>query len=364
MALYKINSLYLRLSLRLKNAIQRAWLQRGLLAWILSPLALVYGVLMRLRRTAYDLGVLKSQCFPVAVVVVGNVVVGGAGKTPLIVALALHLKKQGLTVGVVSRGYGRRDDTCAEVLATDHAWHVGDEPALIKSAARIPVFVARRRCDAVRLLLRNYPATEVVLCDDGLQHYALKRDVDIAVFDDRGLGNRWLLPAGLLREPWPQNKARRAKLVLHTGQTPQFDGYKSHRELAHHGVNAAGQQIAMADLKGQAVHAVAAIANPQAFFNMIESLGITLASRVALPDHYSFPNGLLGIVTPGSRVQTVLCTEKDAVKLFSLDVPADARLFAVALKFSPEPSFFMAVDALLSPVLQRKKSEISSTIRR
>ena len=172
-----------------------------MLACLLWPLAQCYGVLVRLRRGLYRRGVLRSERFRVPVVVVGNVIAGGAGKTPLVIALVRHLQAQRVAVGVVSRGYGRTASDCMEVTPTASPSQTGDEPALIHRLTGAPVFVARQRTQALRALLAAHPETTVVICDDGLQHYALQRDLEIAAFDDRGTGNGWLLPAGPLREP-------------------------------------------------------------------------------------------------------------------------------------------------------------------
>ncbi|MES2424874.1 MAG: tetraacyldisaccharide 4'-kinase, partial [Pseudomonadota bacterium] len=190
--------------------LQQAWTRRGPLALALWPLSQLYRVLITLRRRLYQLGVFSSIRMPVPVVVVGNVVAGGSGKTPLVLALVRHLQQRGLQPVVVSRGHGRSDATCREVLEYSSAAETGDEPLLLRRATGAPVFVAPRRADAARAALARYPQTRVIVCDDGLQHLALQRDVEICVFGDASIGNGWLLPAGPLREPWP----RHADLVV------------------------------------------------------------------------------------------------------------------------------------------------------
>ncbi|RYF39782.1 MAG: tetraacyldisaccharide 4'-kinase [Comamonadaceae bacterium] len=330
--------------------LQRAWLRRGPLAGLLWPVALLFGALGSLRRSLYRANILRSEKLPVPVVVVGNVVAGGAGKTPTVIALVKHLQATGLRVGVLSRGYGRSGEGCIEVLTHTPPEHSGDEPALIHRATQAPVFVAARRVDAARALLAAHPATQVIVCDDGLQHYALQRDIEIAVFDERGAGNGWLLPAGPLREPWPQRLRRGAgtdgrgiDLVLHTGALPAFDGFRSTRHLADHALRADGSRVALASLAGTALIAVAGIAKPQAFFDMLRARGLMLADTRALPDHYDFDS----YPRTADAGYTLICTEKDAVKLFARQ--ADA--LAVPLLFEPEPAFFAAFDALLAPHL-------------
>lgn len=331
----------------MKHLLQKAWLARGWLACLLWPLSQLYGLIVRLRKALYRRGILRSKRFPVPVVVVGNVIAGGAGKTPLVIALVKHLQTRHVAVGVVSRGYGRSGTGCVEVTATAPLSRTGDEPALIQRMTGAHVFVAGRRTDALRALLAAHPATAVVLCDDGLQHYALQRDIEVAAFDDRGVGNGWLLPAGPLREPWPERKDEGLDLVLHTGSKPAFEGFTSHRSLADDAWSPAGHHVALAGLRGRPVTALAAIANPQAFFGMLRDIGLTLEATIALPDHHAFSETDLA----GLRGRTVLCTEKDAVKLFALPSAAGMDLLAVPLVFSPERAFFDAFDALLAPRL-------------
>ena len=314
----------------------QAWLRRGALACLLWPLSLIYGGLSALRRTLYRRGLLRTAHVGVPVVVVGNVIAGGSGKTPVVMAVVRHLEARGLRTGVVSRGYGRSTRDCREVLHDSDPAQVGDEPALIRQSTGVPVFVARRRIEAARALLARHPATQVIVSDDGLQHLALGRDVEICVFDDRGVGNGWLLPAGLLREPWP----RRCDLVIHTGDRPAFAGFRARRTLADHALRRDGSRVPLASLAGQRLVAVAAIAKPEAFFQMLRARGLTLAQSIALPDHDDFSQWS----QPTDAGDILLCTEKDAVKLWRKSPAA----LAVPLVFEPEPGFFAALDAKLS----------------
>ncbi len=327
--------------------LQQTWRKRGLLACLLWPASRIYGLLIKIRHQLYHTGFFRSEKLPVPVLVVGNVVAGGAGKTPLVMALVQHLQERGLKVGVLSRGYGRIGSVCQEVLADTPVSQSGDEPALIKQATGAPVFVAPSRIEAARALLQAHPAIQLLICDDGLQHYALQRDIEIAVFDDRGVGNGWLLPAGPLREPWPERLYGGIDLVLHTGQTPAFQGFTATRELSGHGLAADGKAFSMNSLRGQKVIALAAIANPDAFFDMLRAYGLTLSETISLPDHYDFSDYQLTV----DRDTTLLCTEKDGVKLFILPSMTSVRVLAVPLRFSPEPAFIAAVDALITPLL-------------
>ena len=337
----------------MKQALLKAWRVRGWLAWLLWPVAQIHGVLVRMRQSLYRRGFFAVDRFDVAIVVVGNVVAGGAGKTPLVMAVVRHLQSQGLQVGVVSRGYGRASLESLEVRPETPIYESGDEPALIQRATGAPVFVATKRTEAVRSLLARYPATDVVVCDDGLQHYALSRNIEIAVFDDKGVGNGWLLPAGPLREPWPERLHQGVNLVLHTGLTPAFAGFTSNRKLADYAVTADGSRVEFNALDHQPLVALAGIANPEAFFDMLRSRGLRLEQTIALPDHHHFTADDLSALAGC----TVLCTEKDAVKLFALPVHTKLTLLAVPLEFSPEPAFFTALDALLAPLISQLPSD-------
>lgn len=294
------------------------------MAYLLWPLALVYQLLISLRRWLYHKGYLTSGHPGRPVIVVGNIVVGGAGKTPITIRLVQYLQSQGLRPGVISRGYGRSTTDCREVFASSPPLSVGDEPALIARQCKVPVFVAKQRLIAAQALLDAYPQTDVLVCDDGLQHYALARDIELCVFHSGGLGNGLLLPAGPLRESWP----RAVDAVLYAGNSaPQWPAhdqsnapkfFQVKRTLSSYAVNGHGERIELQQLSKQALHAVAAIARPSDFFSMLEEKGLHLERTTALPDHYDFnsfkPNE--------NKREAIICTEKDAVKIWALDPKA------------------------------------------
>jgi tetraacyldisaccharide 4'-kinase len=321
------------------QALQRAWLRRGALAWLLWPLSLLFRALVALRRRLYRSGRLKSQRLPVPVIVVGNVVAGGAGKTPVLLALLEHLAARGLKAGVISRGYGRSTRDCREVTSASQPEQVGDEPLLIQRAAAVPVVVAGKRIDAGRALLAAHPDVQVILCDDGLQHLALQRDIELCVFDARGVGNGWLQPAGPLREPWP----RSVDFVLtDKAFIPGTKCFTLDRQLAPRMCNSAGERRELASLRGKPLLAVAGIANPPAFFGMLREQGLALDCTFALPDHYDF-----GAPLPLDPALDVVCTEKDAVKLWRSRPDA----WAVPLVVRIDPAFWPAFDRLLDAKL-------------
>ncbi len=327
----------------LRQRLQQAWLRRGVTAWLLWPLSLLMRGIVAVRRACYRAGLLRSDHPGVPVIVVGNVVAGGAGKTPTVIAVVQHLQARGLHPGVISRGYGRVGPACAEVAPDSPAKAVGDEPLLMRRATGAPVFVAARRIDAARALRTRHPRTDVIVCDDGLQHLALRRDIEICVFDERGTGNGFLLPAGPLREPWP----RQVDLVLNTsgagGVSPSTAGFTAPRALADHAVRADGSRIPLEKLRGGTLRALAGIARPQAFFDMLKARGLSLTTTEFLPDHYDFSDWR----RPADDPSELVCTEKDALKLWTTHPDA----WAVPLVLTPEPGFFSALDQRLDAKL-------------
>jgi len=319
------------------SALQRAWLRRGALSWLLLPLSVLFGLLVAIRRATYRLGWAHSERMPMPVIVVGNVVAGGSGKTPVVIAMLRHLSARGIAAGVISRGYGRRTDDCREVRTTGAPEDSGDEPLLIRRETGAPVFVAAKRADAARALLAAYPSTQVLVSDDGLQHYGLQRDVEICVFDERGIGNGWLLPAGPLRERWP----READLVLRPAARSELGGFELRRHLADFAERADGEQVALADFRNEPLTAVAGIATPEAFFDMLRERGLRLAHTIALPDHADVAAETI------PREGTLLCTQKDAVKLWRHRPDA----WTVPLVIEVAPAFWEAFDRLLDAKL-------------
>ena len=309
------------------------WLTRSMGARLLTPLSMLYGALLVLRRWAYGLGLAKIHRLPVRVIVVGNVVAGGAGKTPVTLALLSHLQKRGFQIGVISRGHGRRTSDTREVFNDSLPQDVGDEPLMIRQKSGVPVWVGANRSEAGRCLLQQHPEVDTLVCDDGLQHLALARDLEICVMDDRGVGNGWLLPAGPLRETWP----KRVDLLLHTAPNGLHGGFQAERKLGSHAINAQGPRIALSTLQAQTVDAVAGIARPEAFFSMLRLAGLSLHNTTALPDHCDYatwPSHTLS--------RPLLCTEKDAAKLWQVQPDA----LAVPLELKPDAAFWQTLDQL------------------
>ena len=327
----------------MRQTLLDAWSRRGPLARLLWPLSVLYGVLTGLRRFLYRVGVFKAGQAGVPVVVVGNVIAGGAGKTPVVMALVKHLQARGWQVGVVSRGHGRHSSGCREVHPDDHPGDVGDEPALIRRRCNAPVFVASRRWQAARALLRAYPRTQLIVCDDGLQHYALARTVEIAVIDgQRGLGSGWRLPAGPLREP--VSRLQSVDLVVVNGAWRAADSMPG--AAATMTLTAAPWQPVRADEVASVptsgpVHAVAGIGHPPRFFALLAEQGFQPIPH-AFPDHHAYTAGDLQFSPPAP----VVMTEKDAVKCAGIAPP---NSWYVPVQAILPDSFWQALTQRLAP---------------
>jgi len=325
----------MRLTAWLHQHLPHVWTSRGLFARLLRPIAWVHAVLLTARGLVWRMGWRQAHRLPVPVIVVGNVVAGGAGKTPLTIAVVKHLQQQGWKAGVISRGHGRLSNDTRAVLPASSPTEVGDEPLLIQQKTGAPVWVAAQRAEAGRALLQAHPEVNILVCDDGLQHWALARDLEICVMDERGVGNGWLLPAGPLREPWP----RSVDLLLHTGPNDLPGGFQAQRQLDPMAHDAQGRSLALVSLIGQPVDAVAGLAHPEAFFAMLRACGLQLQQTTALPDHFDYAQG-----APAVTDRPLLCTEKDAVKLWQ----HQPRALAVPLVLTPEAAFWQALDQRLA----------------
>ncbi|KTD26129.1 tetraacyldisaccharide 4'-kinase [Legionella lansingensis] len=301
--------------------LNKLWYGNHPLCWFLWPLALIYSCLSWIRRS-YLLRFSQQQ-FPVPVIVIGNLTVGGVGKTPLVIALAKQIQAKGLRVGIVSRGYGASIRNFPhEITVTDEARMVGDEPLLIARKTGCPVVIAPKRVDAVHFLLSKYQC-QVIISDDGLQHYAMGRSIEIAVIDGvRKLGNGLCLPAGPLREG-PRRLRQVDFIVVNGGEWPK--AYPMQFVPGNLINILTGQEIS-AETITFPVAAVAGIGNPQRFFTSLHNLGISF-KKYPFPDHHHFQLNELQF-----KEKTVVMTEKDAVKCrsFAADswyfLPIEAKL--------------------------------------
>jgi tetraacyldisaccharide 4'-kinase len=319
----------------------RNWYRRTALAWLLWPASLVFGALARGRRMLYRLRVLGSRRAGVPVIVVGNLTVGGSGKTPLVLWIAAFLKAHGWSPGILARGYGaKRTAPRAATIASQSA-EVGDEPIVLARRSGCPVWVGADRVRVAEALRAQHPDVDVLLLDDGLQHYRLRRDLEIAVVDSRGFGNGFLLPAGPLREPVARLRSVDA-IVAHDTRLVAGYAMRLEGEIFYRMTDSRERRSASA-FAGQAAHAVAGIGHPERFFLHLGRLGLEVIAH-PFPDHHPFEPGELDF---GDALPVVM-TEKDAVKL----------------RHAPQPNWWvLPVSAKLDPAfgdwLARRLDELS-----
>jgi tetraacyldisaccharide 4'-kinase len=335
------------------SRLQQAWLARGPLAIAMLPLAIVFGIATALRRGLYRLGVLRAHRLAVPVVVVGNLIAGGAGKTPTVLAIVEALRRHGYAPGIVSRGHGGSEPGPLDVTRATPAARCGDEPLLMHLRAEVPVVIGRDRVAAARWLLHRHPSIDVIVSDDGLQHLSLGRNAQVLVFDERGAGNGWLLPAGPLREALPPRAPRRTLVVYNasTASTP-LPGTLAQRSLGGV-VSLAGwwrgepaSRVALDALRGQPLIAAAGLGRPQRFFDMLRAEGLSITA-LPLPDHHDYAT----LPWPANTSEVVL-TEKDAIKL-DPSRAGTVRIWVAPLDFALAADFDQALIALLPPLENR-----------
>ncbi len=316
----------------LESTLTRTWLHRGPLACALYPVSLVFRALTSLRGLLYRAGVLRSGRLPVPVIVVGNIFIGGTGKTPLTIWLVQQLQAAGFTPGVISRGFGSKGSAPRPVTPLSTPADVGDEPVLIATRTGCPVVVCRDRVAAGQALLAAHPGVNLIVTDDGLQHYALRRDLEIVLFDGRGTGNGWTLPAGPLREP--PSRRRDVTVVNTPALTPALaanvggDPYRMTLagDVAERLADRR-ERVPLAELaqRGGKVVAAAGIGNPRRFFTMLADAGLVF-QELPLPDHHDFLDRPFAALD----ADLILMTEKDAVKCAHIEeLKDDPRLWVV-----------------------------------
>lgn len=328
----------------METIVTRAWQRQALWLWLLLPLSWLYGCVSFLRRKAYQLGWLSSYRAPIPVMIIGNITVGGSGKTPLIISLVHYLQLNNIKVSVISRGYGG-DSTQMPALVTKDSLPslVGDEPCLIVSMTGVPMAVCPDRQQAIAILLDRYPDLQLIIADDGLQHYALQRDIEWIVVDaTRGFGNQQLLPTGFLREPISRLKDstviyhQKLSQLTNKGQSHLLNNLEStvrsevddslltmqlkpdtlQSLLNLETLKSLGLDQVMTNSPnvepnlGSTVHAVSGIGYPQRFFDTLTTLGFKVIEH-AYPDHYDFAiDDLLPLME-----HPIIITSKDAVKI-------------------------------------------------
>jgi tetraacyldisaccharide 4'-kinase len=317
----------------------RMWQRRGLVARLLWPASLLYGLGWALGAAAYWIGLKRPQGVGVPVIVIGNLVTGGTGKTPIVIEVVKWLKQRGWHPGVVSRGYRGSAQQARLVTAGSKASECGDEPLLIAASTGVPVAIGRDRVAAARLLRTMHPSCDVLVADDGLQHRRLARDFEIAVIHGRGVGNGWLLPAGPLREP--TRRLQRVDAVIFNGpvhpvriHSPFFFLHTELSEaycLAKPERRGSLERLARRQEQNNVrLLAACGIGTPETFFQMLRDRGLKFKT-LALPDHYAYRHNPF----PRHGVDGILITEKDAVKCRADDALShDERLWVVPLHVS------------------------------
>ena len=325
----------------IETTMTRAWQRQAAWLWLLLPVSWLYGFITMVRRQAYQVGLFSSYRAPIPLMVIGNITVGGSGKTPLIIALVTHLQKQGIKVGVISRGYGGDSNQMPALVHADSLPSiVGDEPCLIVNMTGAAMAVCPNRKQAITTLLNAHPDLQLIIADDGLQHYALQRDIEWIVVDaSRGFGNQQLLPTGFLREPMSrltganvvyhekadrttkdnkQAKAKRLTMYLQADKLQPL--WSSAVEIDGLSVAAKTSMPLMTPIPNGQVHAVSGIGYPQRFFDTLMALGFDVIGH-AYPDHYDFS---LTELLQYSELP-IIVTSKDAVKIRALLINMSSR---------------------------------------
>ncbi|BFT30229.1 tetraacyldisaccharide 4'-kinase [Alteromonas sp. D210916BOD_24] len=326
------------------NRAHEQWYRGHLAVWLLAPLALLFYVISALRRLCYKVGLKKAYQADFPVIVVGNISVGGNGKTPVVLALADYYVKRGVKVGILSRGYGGSSTHFPRrVSANDSASEVGDEPRLLAARSQSIVVIDPIRARGAAYLVEQCNC-ELIICDDGLQHYALVRDVELVVMDDRKVGSGFLLPMGPLREGmWRMNNVD--AIIHNSNNIPTFENPVAPQFLMtlvpDEFVNVTtGEKASVDVIRNVPCSAIAGIGAPQRFFNQLKAMGIPLQSQHPLPDHHALSEGDI----PKGRV---LMTEKDAVKAAPL-AHSDCWYLPVTAKISDD--FYNLINAKLTSI--------------
>ncbi len=311
-----------------------SWTQVTAITLLLIPVSWLYHIVVATRRALYRVGILRSVRLPVPVIVVGNISVGGTGKTPLVLWLVERLRDAGFTPGIVSRGYGASTPQARAVGVKDDAAQCGDEPVLLARRSGCAVWIGVDRVAAARALLAAHPQCDVIVSDDGLQHYHLARDAEVAIIDgSRRFGNRLLLPAGPLREPPSRLDTVDAVVIRSDNKPPDTSGGRPAPRFAmsieagmFHNLRHPQHAVGARYFDGQRVHAAAGIGNPEHFFNMLKGLGLTCTVH-PFPDHHPYTQADLAFADSDA----VVMTEKDAVKYEQFVTEATEKYWALGV---------------------------------
>ena len=326
----------------LENLIEKVWHSKNIFSLLLFPLSLIYISIIYLRHTLYQLGLISITKINAPTIVVGNIVAGGTGKTPLVIWLAKYFKGKGFLPGIVSRGYGGTYLSNIELVKpTSNPLLVGDEPVIIARNTNCPVVVAKKRAKGAKELVEKYNCN-IILCDDGMQHYSLARDIEIAVIDgQRRFGNNYCFPAGPLREP--KNRIFKADLIVSKYNARKCEHKMDYTYNQLVSLNELPKTIPVSDLHGMTVHAIAGINNPDHFFSYLRSHKLELIIH-KFPDHYSFTKDDVRF----DDNFPVVMTEKDAVKC--LNYSSDKHWY-VPISAELPKSFIYDLDKLMEKII-------------
>ncbi len=326
----------------LETLIEKVWYSKNIFSLLLSPISLIYISIIYLRYTLYQLGLISITKINVPTIVIGNIVAGGTGKTPLVIWLAKHFKDKGFLPGIVSRGYGGTYLSNIELVKpTSNPLLVGDEPVIIARNTNCPVIVAKKRAKGAKKLVEKYNCN-IILCDDGMQHYSLARDIEIAVIDgQRRFGNNYCFPAGPLREP--KSRIFKADLIVskYNARTCEHKMDYTYHQLVS--LNELSKTIPISDLHGMTVHAIAGINNPDHFFSYLRSHKLELIIH-KFPDHYSYTEDDVKF----DDNFPVVMTEKDAVKC--LNYSSDKHWY-IPISAELSKSFVCDLDKLMGKII-------------
>jgi tetraacyldisaccharide 4'-kinase len=333
--------------LLLKEFIENIWYSKHPLGLLLLPLSWIYTLIIVLRRLCYQSGLIAVNQIDAPVIIVGNISVGGTGKTPLVIWLAEYFKRKGFKPGIVSRGYGGKlSGKTQQVRADSDPLLVGDEPVLIAKRTTCPVAIAIQRRKAAEELI-EHRGCNLILCDDGMQHYSLGRDIEIAVIDgQRRFGNKHCLPAGPLREPIGRLKTVDFVVSKYIASRHEYKMEYHYGDLVS--LTDSTKTIPVSSLGGQSVHAVAGIGNPDRYFSYLRNHKLKLIMH-DFPDHHSFTvddvkfnDGL-----------TVVMTEKDAVKCAAY---ATEQHWYLPITATLPESFTYRLDTLMKEIINGQKT--------
>ncbi|CAM4467293.1 MAG: Tetraacyldisaccharide 4'-kinase [Legionellaceae bacterium] len=335
---------------RIEKLILKLWYTKNIFSYLLLPFSFIFYLIIITRKYLYQKNIITKKTLPLPVIIVGNITVGGNGKTPLVIWLANFLKKQGYKPGIISRGYGGKPSTNPiYVTAESDPRLVGDEPIIIAKQTHCPTAIATKRIDAAQLLLTQKNCN-ILISDDGLQHYSLSRTIEIAVIDnERKMGNGFLLPAGPLREPI--TRLKEIDFTISLGKeifTPIFSPSFCMQYVPEQLINIQMEstQCSIHDFKGKKIHVIAGIGNPDRFFKQLTELGLDIIAH-SFPDHYPFTSNDFNFL---EKDLPIIMTEKDAIK---------CRAFA------KKEWWYLPVKTIISPEFEthllKKLSEFSNT---